>query len=1518
MVRRLVCWLLILAFMVSNTSGLIIYATPTETIITTDISAIIQTMQQRRYAMSGLVSGSATELHDESFNLQNMIIKTVNMQLIYENALIGLYSSDREEDFNAIIDELRRSMDIFLQSRDSVFNFSSTIDTNTDSNFAAKGHLDKFLLHYDYHVYNDFDGWYYDRESAISTLRDDELRMNMPNILMSLSAYAHAINAENQYNDQVVMMHTAIMRIRDFNGRWTDPDFLREEDKIPMDVMEQLLNSPAGAELMATIQGNRDENTANAIEKSLRNWQNTIQETIAYVEVNNPEAQMQLVEERLLGNPLDFLNIFTGSNVWKVLNDDPNLTFTGTPWFTAAYNPKGLEEGPALRDFYLAAFAASSIYLPFHSQFGDEDYMAALFFLLNAEDDIEEQYNIRNMFSSMSNARKPLYALTDSKNFDDTILGNSYIDMSGRISLLTLNGVLSTINQSGQLSAGIIPGRMISDGDQWSFEHNMIEPFGESGEANVTSLKFEGSRNSDLNGHPIRPVFELDGRGAEPGMFSKMLRTYSNFWSITRPLAAGSFSSSLASWRTDAQFSPSPGTLTSALLENLYQTQMLRSGLSDGIDDTLFLTAVGDVVLGDGTIILPAAANPVYMATPANNRQHWWYNPWTVAFQVSYPQLFGSGAVPFTDSQSDMDKWFLSGLTSETLIGNFGSGQAHTAHIPDKGIWGVVTDSYQFAALPITEQRMRYPGNHPISGLLWPYFTLFNPNLKGVAPVSTLGVEVMSGSISVRGSKEADSLRSRWGSRPLRFNPIRTESGISIFPYIPSASGHTAAANQKRTTARNYIAANMLLYITQFDTLDNTILNWGNDDLPSGNGRLRESFMFLNVALSVLDGLFTPQALLTSIRLEDRLNADNTSFIQVWVNSFSNWILNLSLEVTGFIGVPSPDETSFVAPVYRSIHEYWQVWLLVLTMFLISVWAMSKSLEKVVILAGVLFLATFGMLYLMPRTLPTLLGVPMQEMAGKIIRTTAIVRGEQYAQLFSKFPSAEGMGSIKLFSMSIEEARRTREELNIDPAGFMTNTLWLDDRSGIFFKGTDIRMDLQTLWQHNMLMVEFIPDELTIEQRNALTNIRPSYHAGVNINSYQLLPETQLVRPEMVNYYMPFLFLQDGLVETLNTFLWAYEIPNSVLIYPDGTVRSGYIISTFIKSYPFLAVLPQVQHQLIELDVSGKESALIMEHFPDPGDIFKLQWLVTTEWKDLPTYVANTIWGQSMLRNGFYDNELGEIRRQTLVNVTNDAFYEFILSVQPEIGLLSDDNLIKMATLFATFAFNDHISRFGNMVYPRNFAMDELSVGDLFSSVVVHSSGRFMLYDIDAMPILRGENGLPGELAGTLILIAMMILAFINGIFAEMTYLGVVIALILTALIKRSIKPALLFAVKIMAVFMAIAVLSIFTLHSYYWLPATFRLYIVMVGVWFLVVFSIKSLLWCFKSTSFIDAGRAVSIDPFRRVIRGSGITHQAYGNGFQYQENYYYQEEPQQEYEDHKMPGMKKREKAGRDYSSF
>jgi len=329
-----------------------------------------------------------------------------------------------------------------------------------------------------------------------------------------------------------------------------------------------------------------------------------------------------------------------------------------------------------------------------------------------------------------------------------------------------------------------------------------------------------------------------------------------------------------------------------------------------------------------------------------------------------------------------------------------------------------------------------------------------------------------------------------------------------------------------------------------------------------------------------------------------------------------------------------------------------------------------------------------------------------------------------------------------------------------------------------------------------------------------------------------------------------------------------FRVPQSVILDDQGGITSAYILPNFIHSYPFLAVLPAVQAQLALFhhgETSVGIQSILLNYFPNPGDILNLQWLVEAEWYELPIDIQNTVWLQSMIHNGYYDTLVGRTRRQFLVNTANDAAYSFLVRNGRHVGVVSDDTLIKMTALYATMVFSREISTFGTQVYPHHFTLSDLSVRDILHSQVLQGSNRFVFYDNNLIRNVYVTRGFIGMISLLLIAIFMAIISIINTVVFPVLYILSVVLIMILLIQKKNIGGLLAAILKAVSLVVVGNILSMIIFAIYRSMESTFDIHLLMITLAILATVQIWLLIRIIINTNLTDAPPIFSVEALIR-----------------------------------------------------
>lgn len=1243
----------------------------------------------------------------------------------------------------------------------------------------------------------------------------------LPSIYDSYLSYVKSskLDSENVWTDNARSLTLAsISDLSRYNEKYllsNDTNTIIEADKIDTSIASDLLTSKY---LEMCRDAEQTEQRQIEDEMSLANVNldefSKLHEMLSFVKKLDEESLSEAV-----GKENITIDDLTGEAIWEIL-EGKEAKYEG--------NIKPKKEyyyGYALRSQYLAMFSATAVYQPLVSKVGSEDYIQAMLSLVSAN----QQQELLDLFTAVSSYKKPLYAFTDKQTiYKQNQLGASWEQLSGNSQRLTLQDIIALIdhgktswwdkqtNKESMLIAATIKGKMVKDADAWVYINNELTK-GPNDNPKVLKAKVEDAKNTN---------------------------------------AGTSYSAAVLEIATANSTDPTPGTITAALLKNIYEDQYLRSYWIARASETLYIDAIGNIILSDGTLILPAAANPTFFAIPSpdptlaqqtfNNTlspisgtvsatssigltNSWWYNPYTVAFWNSYPVLYGNNETPSIQAKKDSNKWILS-YQDPTQVSNFAEIKSDSPirnpFALQRNTTKYIQDKYVFITNPIKTKyhswRLESRVDVGSTGYLFPYFTQTS-GIDSTSPILRIGVTVMEGEIST--SDKDDITKSVLNYYPLRLEPI-SSNATQIFPY----NFNDNTANEVNTvndfTAAKNIAANMYMYITSTDREVGL-------DVPQGNGILRESYLFINIICSVLDGIVTPMNYEKSISDQNIMTYSISGQMSDVFISFSRTLMNFGKNFKEFLGIGTPDDTSFFSPIYSFIMQFKFELVFFLLVILLLLFIKSRSYSKVIYVGLTLFVSIYGCLFVLPKTMPFFVGRPTLILTDKLVGGILLMHGEQYDRIITDDEKqTTDIGSVKLYDLTFAQAQSIVKDRGRNIHEFLTDKFWLDDQLGVYLDGTEIKLDLRTFW--------------------AINSVHSQWQEVNETNSdyaYQLNKTTHIATTELLNYYAPYYLLEEGLLNTLNTFLRYYQVPRSVVRYPNGMSKDTYVMNTYIHSYPFLVVLPEVQ-QSLQQEQNLPELMAIQSRFYPYGDILKLtDWLVEKEFDELEPEIANSLWGQTLWKNGYYDITYGKARRKQLIDKVNQETYNFLIRVTPEVGLVSDDNLIKLTAMYATFMFNNEISRFGQMVYPRNVAFDEFNVTDILTSVILKSTVRYMFYEVDLVSNVFVEKGIFGLLAADIVILGMIGISILNSILLPILYFGGVIWLIVIILLGKKLSNALLSILKMIGLIFFINFLSTINLLLYEWYSPILNIYILCTVTFIIAIVGFKCLISIIKSS---------------------------------------------------------------------
>lgn len=1121
-------------------------------------------------------------------------------------------------------------------------------------------------------------------------------------------------------------------------------------------------------------------------------------------------------------------SLFTVSRAENA-DDDPNKPITNTlGWHldeTQKNSSDKFDPGPAAKDDFLAMFAATSMYVPFISKVGDKDYVEAYKSLFNETatplpDDSDKvvyagsALGPLDILSQVQNLKKPLYYYNDLEKLGKpTIFGNSTSDVKGVAQLLTVADLIMAIEKKKEVAAVTMHGVLEQSGDSWAFYNyslnkdglvNTTVPTATPPSDNtdvVVEVPETGGEETTTTTAPA-PTQGSSGGAAGIPMTNKI--------PADRTINGGQDTTRVVFEMTYNEKNPGAALLTGAIMNNIYKDTVIKSRFKERQSEAVYIDAVGNLVLNDGLVVLPAATNPTYWAMPNNTEnqsneiQSWTYNPYTVAFMDTYPAIYQSGKAPAAiNDKKDKNKYLVTTL-GFSLEGGF-------------------------AVLPI---KKGYKNNFTISrsGAMYTQF-----KLDGIPESDDSLVTLMKDGIGVDGKEEVAN--DKWynivESAPVKFNNLVSNKGNSIFPYVNYQDADPTNQESFSTNSQDYtsailIAKNMYAYLLgEVESgKENVTPASGTSAGGSSSGKLREGFMFNNVTMPVLTGVTNGSEFdKTNAKSDLLLAGGDTGLVQKWIINGSKWLVNNAGQASNILAISNPDEVSVLKLLYGVFIEYGFYIIFILIIFLIILFIREGEFFNATIkgffVVGILFVTMF----LVPFFVPWITNFTTSPLSKDTVLNTLMTKLELTEKVHTVEPAGSSGLSVKLYNFSPAQAKDINDEHFME-GNYLTNKFSINDNIGMYVQGTELRLDLYSFMRFNPLIIstkDYVNDPNEVE-----TSVPQIYHSNhsksVFVDSNDSLQDDMEFSNDLINFYMPYNLVQDGFMDTLNKYLKHYDPAQSIVRYPNGLVKSSYIMNSYMKSLAFLSAEPEVaglisteqtEDGYSHLGITKAEVDLVNKEFYPYGDVLGLQSWVDTEWEDLPNTYGSSLWGQNLYNLGYYNQGDGIIKRTHLANRVNRKAYDIIMRMSETQGLVSDETMIKVVALYATMEFNREISYQGHNIYPRTASLNEISANDILSATVLGQSKQYMFYDTSLVSNVYFENGIVGLFFLAIAITSLVVYSIVLSIVLPVLIIGLVVYSIYLVLAGRNIMPALKFVTKVLALTVVANLALVIVIRTY-------------------------------------------------------------------------------------------------------
>lgn len=1081
-------------------------------------------------------------------------------------------------------------------------------------------------------------------------------------------------------------------------------------------------------------------------------------------------------------------------------------------------------ENILMKDVGYLALAAGVVYDPFVSVAGNDIYLETLRYCCDGVED--EKFQIIQRFLQQAvNTKKPLYVMDSDR---DSFLKEKSLEEapSGDYRYAMLADVLQHDVMKTRIytvmKGGMAPSNV--DGNTWTYAEGTDSKTPPANSATTPNGSNEPSDNGAIiqsNSAKVSSVGGVKVMATGQQMAPPVM--------ITSGTKSAMFTGNMAG--SASGYAASVGGLTTTILHNAAQDAKSNKYLQDAETYMLFMNGLGDIVLSDGTIILPAIANPIIY----NYGDSIQYNVdssssiWTIFGTVvgiaggvaiaiatggtTIPVLLGIGAGAAGGVVgSAAGGVVLDGITSTIFNGN----------APDavKEVYNSTMGYYPYTVAFMNH----YPSaiiNH--SGNL----AVTNPNDQGkyMIGIDSAG-NVLSRRINSLNNKSQVNLNYSGGgitTAQIQGLSLNVSSGVDYLgTAVPYYGGEEGTFGSKFNTAYKF---------SYFMVKDTVVTSDGQDMLPlsSGAADVMDSYLekagplvtsarrFLQArnptgtTTEAFEGFrvdhyirnMCGQGLMgtqygetlqknAQISYEDLVNDTGNRLLVFFTQLVESAVDNLG-KIDGVLAIKNCYENSFFNLIVQFIQEFY---LLIAVVLLIIV--------AVKFLKGhynFLFVAFIGLMCVcgfevyanwMPTVVPSLYNFAVNDAIEQIVWNTVTVSAENYEETYKDSNRKDAStGALKpytatmtLYKMTQSDMMDVAARLGTDYKSLKKGEIhYLDESAGIFVQGDAIKISVDKLLVNNTIrgLHQSQWEQLDSEFTSSEGFITPiTTDADMIGNPYSV----QLTEPyvSLEAYYMPFNEIERAFMINLNAFASIFRMERNQFSYARGLYKDAFLFNCFTNSGIFTSpgdkdillnnvkvgsvyatgATEQEKNEAFFSRVYGND---VQEGvFAVPEDWLNAAAVFRTPSENMKT----SLWGKMMQDREWYDDDWNITDPEALADLIaymNTQTKQFVIANRNQLNFCSDENAIKIVSLYATTTFTHYVSQIGKWLYPNYLNAADIELRDVLYGSMTTLRDRNIASDGTAVNTVAKNLGVFGVIFLLLITIFATLFVFV------MTYL---------------------------------------------------------------------------------------------------------------------------------------------------
>lgn len=751
-------------------------------------------------------------------------------------------------------------------------------------------------------------------------------------------------------------------------------------------------------------------------------------------------------------------------------------------------------------------------------------------------------------------------------------------------------------------------------------------------------------------------------------------------------------------------------------------------------NEMLFMNPFGDIVTENDVVVLPAACNPTFFGESKT------FYPYSIGFIKPYPNLKANENV-FKVGKVDEGKYVLSvkKVDGKNLDG---SKEKEEPKSKDKNKTEIKDEKPKDGdddEKPVAFSGSKLKQGNDIEVLISQVASETNLNIRRDFKTKSF----IQANMRDMGSGNTSMFR----FKNYRFKGKGIMGKIrSFFNNSTSLSGYTKECYMAKIPA-DVISEGQAVSLFEADLKDLTdqdlgmitsnfywgIMADGDGNMGRPNSNLNTDLFSSYILPEGLNGVNNTQVYTKNMIGDyNKRVEEGTNFITNVIRKLVKSVVSPCSNVTGVLGVEGAyqDEMLGRLTVYGKM---FMPYIMVFCVFLVLIRLVTKQLNLLQAGLSSLILIICATVYTtyLPVWVPTLFNALNNNISRSLSYDTLMMKAENYEKVYSDNKDSHGNTLMSTVSINLAKLRDDDLDYLCSKLDFSKDELAsgkarvINYEAGIFLQGNILRCNVDKLLKNQPIVGSYVSDK----------------KGGV---TYQIKAKKMV--SSQLDYYMPYHLIVNSFVNRLNDFSAVYDLSRSTLRYPN-MVKDSFMVSSYMDSALFL-VPGDWKKTLEEEDTPPHIISDLQNKFDnikdnkDPFDFLGLRTFL----KKLPKEGKETLWYKTMVQNGWVLDENiksssgDKITQQEADDNLNELIYyvnrqtkNFMLNHLHIFKGMSDENVIKIVSLYATTMFDQKVGTFGNELYPMYINYEELPLSDVLLASYVTDSNRFISSNLDAV-----------------------------------------------------------------------------------------------------------------------------------------------------------------------------------------